>query len=181
MAYQKEGVLKDGTRVKLRPMVKEDREMLLKFFQELDEQALSFLRSDVRDPAVIDHWVTHIDYRRVFPLLAEVDGRIVGDITLHMRPIGWKRHLGNVRVVVAKDFQGRGLGTLLINEIVELAGEFGLEKLIAEIHLQAQGAFNAFKKAGFSVKAVFEDLVKDPSGRSSDLVVMVCDVQARDK
>ena len=41
-------------------------------------------------------------------------------------------------LVVAKDFQGRGLGTLLINEIVELAGEFGLEKLIAEIHLQAR-------------------------------------------
>ncbi|PIU54084.1 MAG: hypothetical protein COS90_02715, partial [Deltaproteobacteria bacterium CG07_land_8_20_14_0_80_60_11] len=120
MAYQKEGVLKDGARVKLRPLVKEDREMLLKFFQGLNEQELSFLRSDVRDPAVIDQWVNHIDYHRVFPLVAEADGRIVGDITLHMRKVGWKRHLGNVRVVVSPDYQGRGLGTLLINEIVEL-------------------------------------------------------------
>jgi RimJ/RimL family protein N-acetyltransferase len=181
MTYYKEGVLKDGTRVKLRPLVKEDREMLLQFFRSLDDKALSFLRNDVRDPAVIDHWVNHIDYHRVFPLVAEVEGRIVGDVTLHMRKVGWKRHLGNVRVVVAKDYQGRGLGTLLINEIVELAGEFGLEKLVAEIHLQALGAFTAFKKAGFSVKAVFEDLVKDQSGQSSDLVVMVCDVQARDR
>jgi RimJ/RimL family protein N-acetyltransferase len=181
VVYQKEGVLKDGSRVILRPMVKEDREKLLEFFGGLDAKELSFLRNDVRDPAVIDHWVNHIDYNRVFPLVAEADGRIVGDITLHMRKIGWKRHLGNVRVVVTKDYQNRGLGTLLINEIVELAGEFGLEKLIAEIHLQAQGAFNAFKKAGFSVKAVFEDLVKDPAGQSSDLVVMVCDIQARDR
>ena len=181
MAYSKEGVLKDGSRVKLRPLVKADREMLLKFFQGLDAKGLSFLRSDVRDPAVIDHWVNHIDYHRVFPLVAEADGRIVGDVTLHMRKVGWKRHIGNVRVVVAKDYQGRGLGTLLINEIVELAGEFGLEKLIAEIHLQAMGALNAFKKAGFSVKAVFEDLVKDPAGKSSDLVVMICDIQARDR
>jgi RimJ/RimL family protein N-acetyltransferase len=181
MAYYKEGVLKDGARVKLRPLAKEDREMLLKFFQGLDDRELSFLRNDVRDPTVIDHWVNHINYHRVFPLVAEADGRIVGDATLHMRRVGWKRHLGNVRVVVAKDYQGRGLGTLLINEIVELAGEFGLEKLVAEIHLQALAAFAAFKKAGFSVKAVFEDLVKDPSGKSSDLVVMVCDVQARDR
>jgi RimJ/RimL family protein N-acetyltransferase len=181
MAYQKEGVLKDGSRVWLRPLVKEDREKLLQFFQGLDARELSFLRNDVRDPAVIDRWVNHIDYNRVFPLVAEAEGRIVGDITLHMRKVGWKRHLGNVRVVVAKDYQGRGLGTLLINEIVELAGEFGLEKLVAEIHLQATSAFAAFKKAGFSVKAVFEDLVKDPSGQSSDLVVMVCDVQARDR
>jgi RimJ/RimL family protein N-acetyltransferase len=179
--YYKEGVLKDGTRVILRPMVKEDREKLLDFFRRVDEKNLSFLRSDVRDPAVIDHWVNNIDYHRVYPLLAEVQGRIVGDATLHMRKVGWKRHLGNVRVVVASDFQNRGLGTLLINEVVELAGEFGLEKLVAEIHLKAQTALAVFKKAGFSVKAVFEDLVKDPTGQRSDLVVMVCDVQARER
>jgi L-amino acid N-acyltransferase YncA len=177
--YSKEGILKDGTRVLLRPMVQEDRDKMLDFFRHVDEKDLLFLRSDVRDPAVIDHWVSHIDYQRVFPLLAEAAGRIVGNASLHMRKVGWKRHLGNVRVVVAKDYQGRGLGTLLVNEIVELAGEFGLEKLVAEIHLQAATALAMFKKAGFSVKAVFEDLVKDPAGRNSDLVVMVCDVQAR--
>ena len=181
MAYLQEGVLKNGSRVSLRPMVKEDRVKLLAFFRGLDAKALSFLRNDVRDPAVIEHWVNHIDYNRVFPLVAEAEGRIVGDVTLHMRKVGWKRHLGNVRVVAAKDYQNRGLGTLLINEIVELAGEFGLEKLVAEVHLQALGAIAMFKKAGFSVKAVFEDLVKDPAGQNSDLVVMVCDVQARDK
>jgi RimJ/RimL family protein N-acetyltransferase len=175
--FSKEGILKDGTRVRLRPMVREDRDKMVDFFKHVDPRDLLFLRSNVLDPAVIDHWVNHIDPTRVFPLLAEVDGRIVGDATLHMRKMGWKRHLGNVRVVVAKDFQGRGLGTLLINELVALAVEFGLEKLVAEIHLQAVTALAVFKKAGFSVKAVFEDLVKDPAGRSSDLVVMVCDVQ----
>jgi L-amino acid N-acyltransferase YncA len=179
--YSKEGVLKDGTRVILRPLVKEDREKLMDFFRRLDERELSFLRNDVRDPGVIDHWVSHIDYQRCFPLVAEVQGRIVGDATLHMRKVGWKRHLGNVRVVVAPDFQNRGLGTLLINELVELAGEFGLEKLVAEIHFQAATALSLFKKAGFATKAVFEDLVKDPQGHSSDLVVMVCDVQARER
>jgi RimJ/RimL family protein N-acetyltransferase len=181
MVYHKEGVLKDGSRVILRPMVKEDREKLLEFFHGLDAKELNFLRNDVRDPAVIEHWVNHIDLNRVFPLVAEAEGRIVGDVTLHMRKLGWKRHLGNVRVVVAKDYQNRGLGTLLINEVVELAWEFGLEKLVAEVHLQALGAIAVFKKAGFSIKAVFEDLVKDPAGKSSDLVVMVCDIQARDR
>jgi RimJ/RimL family protein N-acetyltransferase len=179
--YYKEGVLKDGTRVILRPLVGEDREKLIDFFRHLDEKELSFLRNDVRDPGVISHWVSHIDYQRCFPLVAETEGRIVGDATLHMRKVGWKRHLGNVRVVVAKDYQNRGLATLLINELVELAGEFGLEKLVAEVHLQATAALSVFKKAGFSVKAVFEDLVKDPAGHSSDLVVMVCDVQGRDR
>ncbi len=174
--YQKEGVLKDGTRVVLRPMVKEDRDKLLDFFRRVDDQDLMFLRNDVRNPATIDDWVNHIDYRRVYPLLAEVDDRIVGNATLHMRKLGWKRHLGNVRIVIARDYQGKGLGTLMVNELVDLAAEFGLEKLIAEIPLLAHAALSTFKKAGFSAKAVFEDLVEDPSGQKGDLVVMLCNV-----
>jgi len=180
--YQKEGVLKDGSRVILRPMVKEDRDKLLDFFNRVDDRDLMFLRNDVRDPATIDEWVNHIDYRSVYPLLAEAaDGRIVGNATLHMRKVGWKRHLGNVRIVIAKDYQGKGLGTLMVNEIIDLAAEFGLEKLVAEIHLLAHPALALFKKAGFSAKAVFEDLVEDPSGQKGDLVVMVCNVMGRDR
>jgi RimJ/RimL family protein N-acetyltransferase len=170
--YQKEGVLKDGSRVILRPMVKEDRDKLLDFFHRVDDQDLMFLRND---------WVNHIDYRSVYPLLAEADGRIVGNATLHMRKVGWKRHLGNVRIVIAKDYQGKGLGTLMVNEIIDLAAEFGLEKLIAEIHLLAHAALATFKKAGFSAKAVFEDLVEDPSGQKGDLVVMLCNVLSRER
>jgi RimJ/RimL family protein N-acetyltransferase len=177
----KTGILKDGTLVVLRPMTQDDRDKLMDFFNRVDKHDLMFLRSDVSDSRVIDDWVKHIDYRRVFPLVAEVDDKIVGDATLHMRKVGWKRHLGNVRVVVSKEFQNKGLATLLINELVELAGEFGLEKLVAEIHLQAPAAIAVFKKAGFAAKAVFEDLVKDPSGKKGDLVVMVCDVQGRDR
>lgn len=179
--YQKSGVLKDGSRVILRPLVKEDRDKLLDFFNRVDDRDLMFLRSDVKDLAVIEDWVNHIDLTKVFPLIAEADGKIVGDATLHMRKVGWKRHLGNIRVVVAWEYQGKGLGTLMINELIDLAAEFGLEKLIAEIHLQASAAIATFKKAGFSAKAVFEDLVKDPSGQRGDLVVMVCDVLGLDR
>jgi GNAT superfamily N-acetyltransferase len=177
--FRKIGILKDGTKVTLRPMVKEDRDKLIDFFLRVSDQDRQFLRNNVRDPKVIDNWVQHIDYHRVFPLLAEVDGKIVGDATLHMRRTGWKRHLGNIRVTVAEEFQGRGLGTLLINEIAELAVEFGLEKLISEIYFNAPGAITAFKNAGFVVKAVFEDLVKDIYGNNADMIVMVCDVEGR--
>lgn len=177
--FRKEGKLKDGTKVILRPMVQADRDKLIDFFNRVADQDRQFLRNNVRDPRVIDSWVNNIDYHKVFPLLAEVDGKIVGDATLHMRRTGWKRHLGNVRVVVAYEYQRRGLGTLLLNEIAELATEFGLEKLVSEIYFNSPGALAAFKRAGFGVKAVFEDLVKDQYGNNADMIVMVCDVEAR--
>jgi ribosomal protein S18 acetylase RimI-like enzyme len=79
-------------------------------------------------------------------------------------------------VVVAPEYHDKGLGTLLVNEIVELAGEFGLEKLWAELPLNVPAAIAVFRKAGFSSKAVVEGLVKDLRGRSTDVVIMVCDI-----
>ncbi len=177
--YEKEAKLKDGSRVLLRPMVAADRERLMAFFKALPEEGRIFLRHDVTDPEVITSWAEQIDYGKVFPLLALAGDRIVGDATLHRIRPRWKRHIGIVRMVVAADYQGRGLGTLLLHEIVELATEFGLEKLWAELPLAAPAALALFRNAGFSSKAVIEGLVKDLHGRNTDVVIMVCDVGAQ--
>jgi RimJ/RimL family protein N-acetyltransferase len=174
--YQKECKLKDGTVVVLRPLVAEDRQALINFFQSLPEDLRLYLRHDVTDEKVIESWTQNIDYARAFPIVALVDERIVGDVSLHRIPYGWKRHIGTVRVVVAPDYHAKGLGTLLVNEIVELAAEFGLEKLWAELPLTVPAAIAVFRKSGFSSKAVIEGLVKDLRGRNTDVVLMVCDI-----
>jgi len=174
--YQKECKLKDGSVVLLRPLVAEDREGLTTFFRSLPEELRLYLRHDVTDAKIIKSWTDNIDYDHVFPILAFADERIVGDVSLHRIPFGWKRHIGTVRVAVDPDYHDKGLGTLLIHEIVELASEFGLEKLWAELPLAFPAAIAVFRKAGFSSKAVVEGLVKDLRGRNTDVVIMVCDI-----
>jgi RimJ/RimL family protein N-acetyltransferase len=174
--YQKECKLKDGTVVLLRPLVQEDRKGLIDFFQSLPEELRLYLRHDVTDEEIIKSWTENIDYNRVFPILALDGDRVVGDVSLHRIPFGWKHHIGTIRVAVAPEYHDKGLGTLLINEIVELAAEFGLEKLWAEVPLNFPAAISVFRKAGFSSKAVVEGLVKDLRGRNTDVVIMVCDI-----
>lgn len=174
--YQKECKLKDGSVVLLRPLVAEDREGLTAFFQSLPEELRLYLRHDVTDANIIKSWTDDIDYDRILPILALADERIVGDVSLHRIPYGWKHHIGTVRVVVDPEYHDKGLGTLLIHEIVELASEFGLEKLWAELPLDMPAAIAVFRKAGFSSKAVVEGLVKDLRGRNTDVVIMVCDI-----
>ncbi|UCG12818.1 MAG: GNAT family N-acetyltransferase [Deltaproteobacteria bacterium] len=173
---QKECRLKDGSTVLLRPLVAEDREGLITFFQSLPEKQRLFLRHDVTDVRIIESWTKNIDYDKAFPLLAFVGERVVANISLHRIPHGWKRHIGNIRVVVAPEYHDKGLGTLLINEMVELGSEFGLEKLVVELPLEMPAAIAVFRKAGFSSKAVIEGLVKDLRGRNTDVVIMVCDI-----
>lgn len=175
-SYQKKCKLKDGSEVLLRPLVAEDREGLIKFFQSLPEDLRLYLRHDVTDVNIIRSWTENIDYDHVLPILAFAGERIVGDVSLHRIPYGWKHHIGTVRVVVDPAYHDKGLGSLLINEIVELASEFGLEKLWAELPLDFPAAIAVFRKAGFSSKAVVEGLVKDLHGRNTDVVIMVCDI-----
>ncbi|SMC16558.1 Protein N-acetyltransferase, RimJ/RimL family [Desulfacinum hydrothermale DSM 13146] len=178
MFGSKEAQLKDGTRVTLRPMTMDDEAALFTFFQGMPDELLLYIRHNVRDPQVVHQWVQELDYNRVIPLLAWVGEEVVADVTLHRIPHGWKRHIGEVRTVVSPKYQNRGLATLMLNEMVELASEIGLEKLWAEIPLDSVGAVRAFRNAGFGCKAVIEGLVKDIHQRNVDILIMVCDVSA---
>ncbi len=175
---KKTGKLKDGSQVVLRPMLKKDRVALGDFFGRLTPAELQFLRNDVTDPKVLDEWFDDLDYDRVFPLLAFKDDEVVANASLHRVARGWRQHLGTVRIVVDPRYQEKGLGTLMINELIDLAQEFGLEKLMVEFPLIATGALVMFKNAGFSPRAVIEGLMKNREGENLDVVIMVLDVLA---
>jgi GNAT superfamily N-acetyltransferase len=180
--YQKEVLLKDATKVFLRPMIAEDIDALNEFFKAVPKNELRYLREDVTNISVVRSWADTLDYKRVLPVLALKNGKIIGDATLHRRAFGWKWHVGMVRVFIHKDFRRVGLGHLMIEEIVDIARELGLEKLVTELPDISIPAINAFKKAGFDRAAVIPNLVKDRENRPVDVVVMIRDIKpARDE
>ncbi len=174
--YPKTTVLKDGTKVLLTAMTHNDREGLRAFFARIPEEDRKFLKHDVSKREVVDAWLKDINYGRVFPLLAVVDGKVVGDATLHRRGSGWLKHVGEVRIVVDPAYRRKGLGSHLLEEIILLAADVGLEKLVAEMVAGEQAAIRAFRRFNFEQVAVLPGIVKDQSGRYQDLVVMVLDL-----
>jgi hypothetical protein len=64
----------------------------------------------------------------------------------------------------------------MLNELVTLGHELGLEKLWAEIPLDSAGAIRACRNAGFACKAVIEGMVKDLRDQNIDVLIMVCDI-----
>jgi ribosomal protein S18 acetylase RimI-like enzyme len=171
--YPKKVRLQSGTSVTIRPMVKEDADKLYAFFSRVPREDRLFLRDDVSIRDVIDSWTQELDYRKVLPLVAEVGGNIVGDATLHRRTFGWTSHVGKVRLVIDKDYRGKGLATILIEELIDIAKKAGLEQLVAELMSNQTGALSAFKRLGFEKEAVFFNYVKDQMGEERNLVVMI--------
>jgi L-amino acid N-acyltransferase YncA len=174
--YPKTIVLKDGTQVLLKAMTHKDRDALHRFFARIPEEDRKFLKHDVSKREVVDAWLKDINYGRVFPLLAEVGGEVVADATLHRRSSGWLKHVGQVRIVVDAAYRRKALGSHMLEEIILLAIDLGLEKLVAELVAEEKGAVRAFQRYNFEQVAVLPGIVKDQEGRSRDLVVMVLDL-----
>ncbi len=174
--YPKTWNLAGGLQVTVRPMTAGDRDALVAFFQRIPNEDLRFLKENVKNPAVIDGWIEHLDYDRVLPLVAEVDGRIIADASLHRRKEGWRRHLGSLRIVVDPEFRERGLASRLIDELVDIATNEGLDRLFVEIPTDAEAALEVFEERGFRKVAVFEQNIIDLDGKYHDLAVLHLDL-----
>jgi ribosomal protein S18 acetylase RimI-like enzyme len=176
--YPKQVRLETGTTVTIRPMIREDVDKLHAFFSRVSREDRLFLRDDVSMRDVIESWARELDYKRVLPLVAEVGRNIVGDATLHRRQFGWTSHVGKVRIVVDKDYRGKGLGTRMLEELIAIAKKAGIEQLVAELMADQTAAVAAFKRLGFEREAVFYNYVKDQTGEERNLVVMIKSLQA---
>lgn len=175
--YPKNLSLREGSQVVLRPLESTDEEALKAFFVELPRESIQFLKDDVHDPAVVARFCRNIDPNRVWCLLAlDSDGRVVADATLHMADRGWRRHVGEIRVVVHPRFHKRGLATVMIHDLVNHASSRGLKKLEAQILDSQRGALLAFDRLGFSEEARLKNHALDLEDNPHDLLIMTTSV-----
>jgi L-amino acid N-acyltransferase YncA len=171
--YPQNASLDDGTPITLRPLLKGDEGGLLEYFGSLPPEDRLCLKEDVTDPKVIENWIYELNYDSVLPLLALHNGHIVGDATLHFNPIGWTRHQAELRLTTSTQYRVRGLGTLLLQNLIDIATRLGLEQISIEIPPRLDKAFYLFEKMGFKEVANLRGFVKDLEGNESDLVLMV--------
>jgi len=176
--FPKQVTLRDQTVITLRPMVREDQDGLLAFFRRLAPEDRQFLKDDVTRPEIIQAWTRDLNYDRVLPILAEWEGRIVGDATLHRQAYGWMRHVGEIRVVTDAYLRRRGLASAMAREIFYLALQLGLDKMVAEMVADQVAAIKVFEKLGFQQEACLADHVVDLQGRKHDLVILTTDIPA---
>jgi acetyltransferase len=169
--------LKDDTVCKVRPLQSDDEEAFHEFFLGVPERERMFIKHRVTEPDVIRDWCRNIDLGRHLPLLAVLDGQIIADATLHQHLGGWKRHIGRISVLVHPQFRGRGLARAMINEIVEIARDIGLEKVEAEFIGEQEAAIKMFAMLGFSNLVRLEDYVMDMQAVSHDYVLMGLDLK----
>lgn len=171
--YPVQVTLEDGSSLVLRPFQKDDKVRLAKFFQRISEEDRFYLKENVTAPETVLGWVEHLDWERVIPIVADVGGEIVADATLHRSQTPARRHIAELRIVVDPELRGKGLGSRLIQELIDLAKALELDKVFFElVDRRELGAIHAAVRAGFDEVAVLKGRVKDMYGSLQDLVVL---------
>jgi len=171
--YPREIRLRDGARLTLRPMVREDADRLWDFFRRVPPEDRMYFREDVGRKKVVERWAENLDYAAVLPILALEGNSVVGDATLHRNRTGWMQRVGTIRIQISPAFRQRGLGTAMIREMRHLGEKAALRNLVAEAIEEQHAAIRAFEKMGFARKCVFRNFVNDQKGGLHDLVVLV--------
>ena len=164
--------LRDGTRVLLRPLITEDKQALIELFVPVPYEERQHMRHDINDPELVASWADHIEYDRIFPIVAVVGNRIVGNGTLHFGQ-GPSRHRAEVRVFLARDFRRRGLGTKLIQALIEQAKKRNIFLLEVQVIRDLVSDVKAMQKAGFEPVCTYEDYYMLPDGELRDIVHLI--------
>jgi RimJ/RimL family protein N-acetyltransferase len=154
-----------------------DEAAVLAFARELPPHDLLFLPRDITHPKVLEAWMHELERGAMTSLLAFDGDRVVGCATLVRDPLSWSAHVGELRVVVAREARGKGLGRALTAKAGNLAVEGGIEKLVAHMTADQTGAITVFETMGYRAEALLRDHVKDAAGTKHDLVILSLDVE----
>jgi RimJ/RimL family protein N-acetyltransferase len=170
--YRQVKVLPDGLRVLLRPMTADDADGLALLFERAQAEDLERFRSDPTDRRVVQQWAEQLDLSRILPVLVEVNGRIVGDITIHFGA-KFQRHLGWIRLFLDREFRRRGIGTFMIRTSIDIARRVGLHQLITLIPTDQPQVIKAFENLGFRNEFTHTDYAMLQDGRTLDVAELV--------
>ena len=142
--------LRDGSRVRVRPVRPDDKELFLRGWQRFGEESRyrRFMgaqgRLTHRDLAYFTE-VDHVDHEALGALDAET-GEGVG-VARYVR-IGAGSPVAEAAVAVVDDWQGRGLGGELLRRLTARAREHGIERFHASLFAFNKGMLALFGALG---------------------------------
>jgi acetyltransferase len=160
--YEKHIQLESGQSVFLRPIKPEDEPMEAEMFRTFSEQTQRFrffgLVKEISHEMLIRY--TQIDYDREIAIIAEkeVDGnkKMLGVVRLIADPYN---ETAEFALVIGDPWQKQGLGNIMMDYILEIAGKRGIKKVFAYVLEDNSTMIHMFEDRKFQLKKE-EDMLK---------------------
>lgn len=151
LAWEAEVVLRDGTAVRVRTARPQDEDALVAFYRGLSEQSLVYrFFTRISNAALVDQVRRLLYNPRAVHLVATF-----GDpprIVAHGLYALADSDRAEVAFAVADEFQGRGVGTLLLGQLAEVAARQGIRLFEASVLPTNHRMLEVFRESGFPVE-----------------------------
>jgi ribosomal protein S18 acetylase RimI-like enzyme len=147
----------------------------MQFFHLTPQEDLQFCKEDVKNGKTVDSWLAPETLHRSIALVAQdIETKLpVAFVNLSCGQKG-ARNVGEIQqILVTKPFQGQGLGSRMLDELITLAGRKKLGWLRVEVVADMKPVIQAFQSRDFEVRAIFEDYLMDAGGKMHDVAVML--------
>ncbi|MCW4052017.1 MAG: GNAT family N-acetyltransferase, partial [Candidatus Bathyarchaeota archaeon] len=161
--YVTEWKMKNGKHLVLRPIKPEDENRLHELFKSFSEETMRFRFFQVIREMSHETLTRYcnIDYNREIAIVGEAETdnekRILGVARLIVQP--GRKH-GEFAVAVGDQWQGFGLGSKLVDRVIEIGRDLGLDSIYGDILSQNLKMFQLCEKKGFRIEPVDEETTK---------------------
>ncbi len=170
--------LSNGKQLNIRPVRLADAEGLIALLTTVDGETKFLAReigefcTDVlQEKAFIQRLLDN--KRRVF-LVAEVDGKIVGNCSLDLvRNLKRYLHRSTMGITVIKDYWRMGIGSLLLTELLQQAKQLGYEQVELTVVATNSRAIALYERFGFEKVGVNPKSLKYADGSYVDEYNMI--------
>jgi acetyltransferase len=154
--------LRDGTLVRLRPAQPEDERLLhdLAAHMSAEDLRLRFFTPVRGISHAVAARLTQIDYDREMALIASHPATAQNGTALGGTALGIAHFFADpdrlsaeYAIAVRSDWQGRGVGYLLMNRLIEIARQTGVGELVGEVLPENWPMLEMCRELGFAVTA----------------------------
>jgi len=129
--------------------------MLWEMFSTLSEESASNLLPPFTRERV-ESWTRNINYNEVLAIVAVIEEkneqRIIGSASLKFNPQETLKHKAELGLTVHDDYQNMGIGTALLNHLIDIARMKKLRKVWLHVSTHNDRAIYMYKKAGFTIE-----------------------------
>jgi succinyl-CoA synthetase alpha subunit len=148
-------ILRDGSTAQIRPSQPEDREALADFFHQLSSQSKRHRFFSSADPpeSLIEQQCDSSDPRVRFTLIVSREPRIIACGSYVARD----ETSAEVAFAVDDEFQGKGLGGLLLERLALIGARHGFVRFWAVTQIDNRLMLDTFQKSGFPLRSKVED------------------------
>lgn len=163
------GKLEKGSLIIREAKPKDAEEIILMVKQVMKETGF-FPHTAEEFNITVDNEIEYMKSTALF-LLAEIDGKIAGSATLDRSDLKKLNHNVTFGITILKEYCGLGIGSILMEKVIEWTKSEGVEKIELEVFENNISAIKLYNKFGFIEEGRRKKMIKTDEGYL-DMIIM---------